>query len=400
MDKRKSILIIDDLPENLRLLVTLLQREGYHVRPTRDGRRGLATAQTESPDLILLDIQMPDIDGFEVCRRLKADEHTREIPVIFLSARDNTADKVRGFQVGAVDYVTKPIEEAELLARVNTHLSLRALLQNEMEIERHRALAQMVAGIAHELNTPLGIANSTSGMIAKRLKSTQLDTLVSQDPGLAKDLDKMRRATDLLTRNIANAHNLVQNFKKISVNQLTKDLETVNLSQTVAEIVDLFKINARQAKLELHIKDELNGDAPDSGAFDSDILDSEGPVWVGYPGYLTQVLMNLLSNVERYAYPADEGGRVEITIASTMVDQQPGFALTVRDWGQGMASENLARIFEPFFTTGRIQGGTGLGMAIVHNLVTTALQGHVHIESALAEGTSIHLSFPQTIVDA
>src|SRR5690606_12084497 len=141
-----SILIIDDIQENLRLLVTLLQKEGYRVRPTRDGPRGLATAQAEVPDLILLDVKIPGMDGYEVCRHLKADERTREMPVIFLSALADVEDKLRGFEAGAVDYVTKPIEEAELLARVNTHLALRSMLQNATEMERHRALVQMVAG--------------------------------------------------------------------------------------------------------------------------------------------------------------------------------------------------------------------------------------------------------------
>lgn len=383
-DSRKSILIIDDIQENLQFLVTLLQREGYRVRPTRDGLRGLVTAQTELPDLILLDIKMPEIDGIEVCRQLKANERTRDIPVIFLSALTDVADKVQGFEVGAVDYVTKPIEEAELLARVNTHLTLRSPLVNEMEMERHRALAQMVAGVAHELNTPLGIAHTAADMIVKRLQDRKLQTTLAQEPELVRNLDKMVRAADLLTRNLAQAHKLVQNFKMISVNQLTDEPVTVLLPELVTEIVELYAINAQQASLSITVCNQLTGD---------------NQTWIGYPAHLTQILMNLLLNIAQHAYPNGYGGAVEIRITSAFFDEQPGFALDIQDWGVGIAPEHMNRVFEPFFTTGRLHGGTGLGLSIVHSIVTSALKGHIEISSRLAEETIVHLTLPQCVTD-
>lgn len=398
MNKRKSILIIDDLQENLRLLVTLLQKEGYRVRPTRDGLRGLATAQAELPDLILLDIKMPGLNGIEVCQQLKADERTRHIPVIFLSALADTKDKIRGFQAGAVDYVTKPIEEDELLARVNTHLALRSLVQNEMELERHRALSQMVAGMAHELNTPLGIANTAADMIAKRLNRPEVNTLFQQSEKLRIERQKIIELTELLTRNITGAYQQLQSFKQIAVNQLTAKRESVNLPDTVSDIVALFQVNARQSNLRIEIYNVLQ--TPASSLLYPERNSDSPVIWHGYPGYLSQVVMNLLSNVAHYAYPEGQGGSVEITIAEATVDQQPGFALTIRDRGQGIAPDQLARIFEPFFTTGRLQGGLGLGMTIVHNIVTTALQGHIHVESVLDEGTIIHVTFPKMIAIA
>ena len=398
MNKRKSILIIDDLQENLRLLVTLLQKEGYRVRPTRDGLRGLATAQAELPDLILLDIKMPGLNGIEVCQQLKADERTRHIPVIFLSALADTKDKIRGFQAGAVDYVTKPIEEDELLARVNTHLALRSLVQNEMELERHRALSQMVAGMAHELNTPLGIANTAADMIAKRLNRPEVNTLFQQSEKLRIERQKIIELTELLTRNITGAYQQLQSFKQIAVNQLTAKRESVNLPDTVSDIVALFQVNVRQSNLRIEIYNVLQ--TPASSLLYPERNSDSPVIWHGYPGYLSQVVMNLLSNVAHYAYPEGQGGSVEITIAEATVDQQPGFALTIRDRGQGIAPDQLARIFEPFFTTGRLQGGLGLGMTIVHNIVTTALQGHIHVESVLDEGTIIHVTFPKMIAIA
>jgi len=124
---KKKILIVDDTPENLRLLSGLLAGRGYEVRPVPSGRLALTGARALLPDLILLDIMMPDMSGYEVCERLKADGHTRDIPVIFISALNETPDKLRGFTVGGVDYITKPFQEQEVLARVETHLRLRTL---------------------------------------------------------------------------------------------------------------------------------------------------------------------------------------------------------------------------------------------------------------------------------
>ncbi len=138
-----NILIVDDTLENLRLLDTLLTTAGYQVRPTSDAHLGLLTAKKKLPDLILLDIKMPGMDGYEVCEQLKADERTRDIPVIFISAMTDTADKVRGFALGGVDYITKPFQEEEVIARVEKHLTIRNL-QKRLE-EQNTQLQQEIA---------------------------------------------------------------------------------------------------------------------------------------------------------------------------------------------------------------------------------------------------------------
>jgi len=136
---RGNILIVDDGPENLRILSELLRSEGYLTRPVSDGAMALEAAAAEPPDLILLDIMMPDMDGFEVCRRLKRDARLRDVPVVFLSAIDDVADKVKAFTVGAVDYVSKPFQFPEVRMRVETHLRLRRL-QIELEAKNRRLL--------------------------------------------------------------------------------------------------------------------------------------------------------------------------------------------------------------------------------------------------------------------
>lgn len=132
-----SLLIVDDMPTNLDLLSNILIRQGFQVRAAINGTLALMSAQATPPDLILLDIMMPDMDGYEVCRRLKAGEQTRNIPIIFISAQDKTTDKVNAFTMGGVDYITKPFQVEEVLARVRTHLALRAL-QKQLETTVHQ----------------------------------------------------------------------------------------------------------------------------------------------------------------------------------------------------------------------------------------------------------------------
>ena len=139
---RASILIVDDAPENLHLLAQVLAKQGYTVRPAKNGALALSSAQTEPPDLILLDLRMADIDGYTVCERLKADERTRDVPVIVVSALGEATDKVRAFSLGAVDYITKPFQPEEIIARVETHLAVRNL---------QRRLEERNAQLEHEI---------------------------------------------------------------------------------------------------------------------------------------------------------------------------------------------------------------------------------------------------------
>jgi diguanylate cyclase (GGDEF)-like protein len=145
--KELSIVIVDDMPDNLRLLTDILKNHGYKVRPAPSGARALATIHKEPPELVLLDIMMPDMDGYEVCRQLKADEGTKDIPIIFLSALNEVFDKVKAFKVGGIDFITKPFQVEEVLARVRTHLTIRAqqkalVLRNEELLQKNELITE------------------------------------------------------------------------------------------------------------------------------------------------------------------------------------------------------------------------------------------------------------------
>ena len=259
----------------------------------------------------------------------------------------------------------------------------RQALRSEMEIERHRGMSQMVAGVAHEINTPLGTANTALSIIKSELTSPMFAALM-QDRKVKQSIDDMLEAVGLMERNILRAHKLTQDFKKISVSQLTDTKETMHLPEAVAEIVGLYKASAKRARLDIQIEDALP---------------PETQTWLGYRGYLSHILLNFLTNVERYAYPRGVGGKVAITLAADGSRDVPVYVLTVRDFGQGIPPENVPKLFEPFFTTGRILGGTGLGLSIVRNMVTGPLQGTVEVASAVGQGTTFTVAFPQRIGD-
>lgn len=262
----------------------------------------------------------------------------------------------------------------------------RRVLRAEMEAERHRSLAQMVAGVAHELNTPLGVANTAIDMIEKRVGGDVIPVAIGDDQAALRVLSDVQEASQLALRNIERAHKLVENFKKISVNQLTARRELVDLPHLIDDILELFKINARNAHLQITF---------------NNYLPAEQSNWSGYPGHLTQVLTNFLFNIERYAYPDQVNGhqkrKVDIALCAENECNPPVFVLAVQDYGVGIAPVDRDQIFTPFFTTGRHKGGTGLGLAIVHNIIAEVLQGTITVDSELGQGTCFTVTFPQGI---
>jgi len=249
-------------------------------------------------------------------------------------------------------------------------------LQVQLHAGRYRALAQLVAGVAHEINTPLGVITTAASILAQDLGS-----LVDDAGPITGPINDAMEAAELISSNLEKATRLVERFKSLSTSQAITVVEDVDLTAVVDDVLALYGPKARAAHLTIEVRDERK--EPDRP-------------WVGNPGSLAEALLNLLSNVERYAYPGQAGGRVEIVLAG----DDGHLDVTVRDFGRGISPEGLGRVWEPFYTTGRTIGGTGLGLAVVNNLVTDGMHGRAEIRSKVGEGTAVLLHFPRTPEEA
>ncbi|MCP4217836.1 MAG: response regulator [bacterium] len=187
-DPKNSVFILDDVPKNVQLLVNFLRHEDCNIHVATEPVKGLEMIRRVLPDLILLDIMMPGMDGYQVCEALKKSEDTKDIPIIFLTAKTETPDIVKGFELGAVDYVTKPFQKAELLARVHTQLRLRSAITAVIELEKKSAVTAMAVTANHEINQPLTILQGNFEMY----KSTRKEEDFSEKQ--LKVLGKMDKA--------------------------------------------------------------------------------------------------------------------------------------------------------------------------------------------------------------
>lgn len=190
----ETILIVDDTPANLGVLVETLGAAGYQLMVAEDGEEALAQTVQTQPDLILLDVMMPGIDGFETCRRLKARESTCDVPVLFMTALNETADKIKAFAAGGVDYITKPIEHEEALARVRTHLALRRL---RGELQAQLALKERFMRIAgHDLRSPLCLILMATDLARRQLARPDASPPTKYLDNIAESASQMRRIID------------------------------------------------------------------------------------------------------------------------------------------------------------------------------------------------------------
>jgi two-component system, sensor histidine kinase and response regulator len=379
-----NILIVDDSPANLRLLASMLGEQGYKVRPVISGTMGLTAARAAVPDLILLDINMPDMNGFDVCRQLKAGEPTRDVPIIFISALDEIEDKLHAFTVGGVDYITKPFQFEEVLARVETHLALRRLqrqleeantelARNLVELQaRNEELDAFAHTVAHDLKNPLTALVGYSTMLEARYDAMEIEQVARVAAAIAKN---GRRMTNIIEELLLLAG--VRKMEHVEVQPL--DMGPI-VDEVLARLQDM--IHEHGARI---------------------VRRDEWPLARGRAGWVEEVWANYLSNAIKYGgtppqielgyTPGERAAQPESGCHDT---ERAASKITfwVRDNGPGLTPEEQARLFAPFERLHQVRAeGHGLGLSIVRRIVNK-LGGEVGVESAPGEGSLFYFTLP------
>lgn len=359
-----GVLVVDDTPANLTLLCGILKERGYRARPVPSGELALQAAAAEPPDLVLLDIGMPGMDGYEVCARLKSDPRLTDTPVIFLTAHTDTANKVRAFAVGGVDYVTKPFQAEEVLARVATHLELRrqarALQESYDRLSQVEKLRDTLAHmIVHDLRSPLSAMYAYLGILRIKLDISAPDLA----EGVGKCLETARRMDAMIAS--------VLDVSKLEAAALEPQRERCDLAAIVREVLGEMRW--------LLADREVTVAAPRPVPLLAD------------RGLVARVVQNLLSNAVKHT-----GGGGELRVSVAARDGEARFELG--DDGPGVPAASRQRIFEKF---GGVdpppageRRGTGLGLAFC-KLAVEAHGGRIGVESVDgARGSTFWFALP------
>jgi len=397
IDEDKSqidILVVDDIKTSLFVLVDILLLDGYQARQASSADIALQLIAASSPDIILLDVNMPGVDGFQLCRQLKNNPQTEDVPVIFISSLNDSDNIVLGFEAGAVDFISKPYNPKEVLARVNTHLVIKRMtislkdkteqvkvsleqtagLQSQLfASEKMASLGRAVAGIAHELNTPMGLCvTATSYLMEKHnqvKKSFRDNTLTSA--GMSTFVDDVDETLDVIMTSMQRSTEMVNNFKMVAVDVSSEKLRSFTLHDYLSRVINSLTPEIRKTR---HIVEVVGDDL---------LIDS-------YPGALSQVITNIIMNAIIHAYDKGQKGHILIR---TVLDGS-NVHINCSDDGKGMATESLKKVFEAYYTTRDGEGGSGLGTSIIQQLVTETLQGQVSCSSELGAGTMFTITLP------
>ncbi|NIM12983.1 MAG: response regulator [Candidatus Aminicenantes bacterium] len=363
--KKPLILIAEDIPQNLEVVCNILRKEGYRLAMAGNGRQALEMVPNVVPDLILLDIMMPEMDGFEVCQHLQKDPETKEIPVIFLTAKAETADIVKGFELGAVDYVTKPFKGTELLARVRTHLELK--FSREALKELNATKDKFFSIIAHDLKDPLQFL-----LLAADSLHNNYD-----------NLDESKRK-NYIHRFYNNSHlisalleNLLQ-WARSQTRSLEIKPEKIDIPALAAESINLLEGNAQ--KKNIRISTQI---APGTFAF-------------GDKNMIRTVLRNLISNGVKFTPP---GGEVIVNAAISAKDNR--VEVTVTDNGIGMDAQYVDGLFR-IDVKQNIPGtakerGTGLGLILCKEFLEKN-NGSIEVSSEPGKGSCFTFTLPAGVL--
>lgn len=376
---KDTLLIVDDVPANVSVLYDFLSNEGFKVLVAKDGQSAIKRAEYAHPDLILLDVMMPGMDGFETCKVLKSKEVTKEIPIIFMTALADTVDKVKGFHLGAADYITKPVQHEEVLARVTNHLNFRKLQrqleEHTKELEKrniehkqarqtaeiaNRAKSTFLANMSHELRTPLNAIIGYSDLLQEEASDMGYDELIP-------DLDKIQTSAKQLLAIVSD----VLDLAKIEAEKTELKVNNFSIAQLIKEVVTVIEpILKPENTLKVECPDDI-------GTMTIDMAKVQ------------QILFNLLSNANKFTRQGD--------IILSVWREENMIAFQVADTGIGIAEDELPFIFKPFTqvdnSSTRQYSGTGLGLTLCESYCRL-MNGEIEVESELDKGSRFTFRLP------
>ncbi|HHD79119.1 MAG TPA: hybrid sensor histidine kinase/response regulator [Epsilonproteobacteria bacterium] len=347
--KRFSILIVDDTVENLRYLSTLLSKHGYSVRASSDPHHAFLATATLNPDLIMLDIKMPNMDGFTFAKRLREETTLTETPIIFISALNDVEDKIKAFEASGVDYITKPFEEKEVLARLDVHLHLHESRQKVATLVEQQDY--FIKKIMHEMNTPVSVITLNAQTLeAQEGKNIQLDTIKAS----AKILSSIYDELGYLVKKELHDY----------------EAEWIKLVEFIGTRIAYFHEVAEIKEIQLHLD-----------------VEEEFAVHVN-PIHLERVIDNILSNAIKYS---NNQTHIEILLAK----KHSSYFVSIKD--QGVGINDVARIFEQYYQSSQHNVGLGIGLVTVKE-ICEIYDITLQVESKKQEGSTFTFVFPSSLV--
>ncbi len=375
--EKPTILVVDDEIQNVRILTEFLKDE-FRIVIALDGEQALSRANAmPPPGIILLDIMMPGMDGYEVCRRLKGDNHTADIPVIFMTAMTQPSDEIKGLELGAVDYIGKPYSLPIVRSRIRTHVELKSARFETIQAARFAAAGRLAAGMAHEINTPVQYIGDNIGYISNEIEYLiEISREYVEKCGVDAVRKKFSRLeTDLpaaledLNKGVERIARIVDSAKDFCV-PIDSPPHSADLNRLIDNVVTVSSSLWRPlARVEAN-------------------LDPNLPSVYCHPGRMSEVIISLIQNAMQAVVPERPG----IIGISTWVHE--GLVeICVSDNGAGIPKPIRDQIFDPFFTTRDVGSGMGLGLSIAYDTITKQ-GGSISVQDGEDEGTVFIIRLP------